>query len=260
VESIRAQLADVTLKRLPVLREQTGVKVEPTTIGGVKAFIITPSEVAEVNRERVLVHVHGGGYVLAPGEAGTPEAILMAAFGHIKVISVDYRMPPDFPYPAAMDDAMTVYREVVKTTAPKKVGIFGTSTGGGMTLAMVLRGKQEGLPLPGAIAPATPWSDMTKTGDTYFANEMVDNILVSNDGWLADAANLYANGHDLKDPMLSPVYGDLQGFPPTILTSGTRDLFLSNTVRVHRKLRGGGRCGRPDSLRGTVTCSISIRP
>ena len=82
-----------------------------------------------------------------------------------------------------------------------------------MTLAMVLRAKQEGLPLPGAIAPATPWSDMTKTGDTYFANEMVDNILVSNDGWLADAANLYANGHDIKDPMLSPVYGEFPGFP-----------------------------------------------
>ena len=81
---------------------------------------------------------------------------------------------------------------------------------------------------------------MTKTGDTYFANEMVDNILVSNDGWLADAANLYANGHDLKDPMQSPVYGDFHGFPPTILTSGTRDLFLSNTVRVHRKLRAAG--------------------
>jgi epsilon-lactone hydrolase len=224
----------------PAKTHNCNVKVEPTTIGGVKAFIIAPREVANGNRERVLVHVHGGGYVLAPGEAGIPEAILMAAFGRIKVISVDYRMPPDFPYPAAMDDAMAVYREVVKTTDPKKIGIFGTSTGGGMTLAMVLRAKQEGLPLPGAIAPATPWSDMTKTGDTYFANEMVDNILVSNDGWLADAANLYANGHDLKDPMLSPVYGDLEGFPPTILTSGTRDLFLSNTVRVHRKLRAAG--------------------
>jgi acetyl esterase/lipase len=72
------------------------------------------------------------------------------------------------------------------------------------------------------------------------ANEKVDNILVSNDGWLGDAAKLYANGHDLKDPQLSPVYGDLSGFPPTILTSGTRDLFLSNTVRVHRKLRQAG--------------------
>jgi acetyl esterase/lipase len=234
------QIADILLKDLPLLREKTGVKVEPTTIAGVKGFVVTPSEIAEKNRDRILLHVHGGGYVLSPGEAGTPEAILMAAVGHIKVISVDYRMPPDFPYPAALDDAMAVYREIVKTVAPQRIGIFGTSTGGGMTLAMVLRAKQESLPLPGAIAPATPWSDMTKTGDSYFSNEMVDNILVSNDGWLADAANLYANGHDLKDPMLSPVYGDLRGFPPTILTSGTRDLFLSNTVRVHRKLRAAG--------------------
>ncbi len=234
------QRADVTLKTLPTLREKMGVKAEPTIIGGVKAFIVTPSDVAEANRNRVLIHVHGGAYVLGPGEAGTSEAIMMAGRARIKVISVDYRMPPDFPYPAAMDDAVAVFKEVVKTTDPKKVGIFGTSTGGGMTLAMVLRAKKEGLPLPGAIAPGTPWSDMTKTGDTYFTNEMVDNVLVSNDGWLGDAANLYANGHDLRDPMLSPIYGDLQGFPPTILTSGTRDLFLSNTVRVHRKLRASG--------------------
>jgi monoterpene epsilon-lactone hydrolase len=231
---------DASLKVLPGLREKMAVKVEPTMIGGVKAFVVTPSEVAEANRNRVLVHVHGGGFVLSPGEAGTTEAILMAGHARIKVISVDYRMPPDFPYPAAVDDAMAVYKEVVKTTGAKKVGIFGTSTGGGMTLVMVLRAKKEGLPLPGAIAPGTPWSDMTKTGDSYFANEMVDNVLVSNDGWLGDAAVLYANGHDLKDPMLSPIYGDLQGFPPTILTTGTRDLFLSNTVRVHRKLREAG--------------------
>jgi len=234
------QRADFALKALPGLREKMGVKVEPTVIAGVKAFIVTPGEVAEANRNRLLVHVHGGGYVLGPGEAGTAEAILMAGQGHIKVISIDYRMPPDFPYPAAMDDAMAVYREILKTIDAKNVGIFGTSTGGGMTLAMVLRAKKEGLPLPGAIAPGTPWSDMTKTGDTYFTNETVDNVLVSNDGWLGDAAKLYANGHDLKDPMLSPVYRDLQGFPPTILTSGTRDLFLSNTVRVHSKLRAAG--------------------
>jgi len=229
-----------TLPTLPAMREKFRVTVEPATIGGVKVFIITPAEIAEANRGRVLVHVHGGGYVLSPGEAATPEGILMAGQARIKVISVDYRMPPDFPYPAAMDDAMAVYKEVIKTTDPKKIGIFGTSTGGGMTLAMVLRAKKEGLPLPGAIAPGTPWSDMTKTGDTYFTNDMVDNVLVSNEGWLGDAAKLYANGTDLKDPMLSPIYGDLSGFPPAILTSGTRDLFLSNTVRVHSKLRAAG--------------------
>jgi acetyl esterase/lipase len=161
----------------------------------------------------------------------------MAGYSGMKVISVDYRMPPDFPYPAALDDAVAVWKEVVKTTNHKNIAIFGTSTGGGMTLAMVLRAEREGLPLPAATAPGTPCSDMTKTGDTYFTNEMLDNVLVSNDGWLGDAAKLYANGHDLKDPMLSPVYGDFQGFPPT---SGTRDLFLSNTVRVHRETRATG--------------------
>jgi epsilon-lactone hydrolase len=232
--------ADLSLKALPGLREHLGVKVEPDVIAGVKVFRVTPNEVAEANRNRLLIHVHGGGYVLGPGEAGIAEAVLMAGRGHFKVISIDYRMPPEFPYPAAMDDAMAVYKEIVRTTDPKKIAIFGTSTGGGMTLAMVLRAKAEGLPLPAAIAPGTPWSDMTKTGDSYFTNDMVDNILVSNEGWLGEAAKLYANGHDLKDPMLSPIYGDMHGFPPTILTSGTRDLFLSNTVRVHRKLRDAG--------------------
>jgi len=104
----------------------------------------------------------------------------------------------------------------------------------------MLRIKQAGLPLPAAIAPGTPWTDLTKTGDSYFTNEGVDNVLVSYDGWLGEAAKLYANGHDLKDPMLSPVYGDVSRFPPTLLTSGTRDLFLSNTVRMHLKLRQAG--------------------
>lgn len=233
----RAQFA---LKGLPALREKMKVTYQPGMIAGVKVFTVTPSEISPANRNRLLLHVHGGGYVLNPGEAGLGEAILMAGHGRVKVVSVDYRMPPDFPYPAAMDDAMAVYRELVKTVDAKRIGIFGTSTGGGMTLAMVLRARAERLPLPGAIAPGTPWSDMTKTGDSYFTNDMIDNVLVSNEGWLGDAAKVYANGHDLKDPMLSPIYGDLRGFPPTILTTGTRDLFLSNTVRVHRKLRQAG--------------------
>jgi len=232
--------AQMTLKGLPALREKMNVTWQPGVIAGVKVFTVMPSEISPANRNRLLLHVHGGGYVLNPGEAGLGEAILMAAHGRVKVVSVDYRMPPDFPYPAAMDDAMAVYRELVKTVDAKRIGIFGTSTGGGMTLAMVLRARAERLPLPGAIAPGTPWSDMTKTGDSYFTNDTIDNVLVSNEGWLGDAAKVYANGHDLKDPMLSPIYGDLRGFPPTILTTGTRDLFLSNTVRVHRKLRQAG--------------------
>ena len=232
--------AQASIGLLPAMKEKLGVTVESTTIAGVHAFIVTPSRIPPANRHRLLVHVHGGGYVLGPGEAALPEAIFMAGFGGFKVISVDYRMPPDFPYPAAMDDAMAVYKAALKMAPPRNIAIFGTSTGGAMTLVMVLRAKAEKLPLPGAIAPGTPWSDLAKIGDSYETNEWVDNVLVTWDGWLGRAATLYANGHDMKDPQLSPIYGDFHGFPPTILTTGTRDLFLSNTVRTHRKLLRAG--------------------
>ncbi|GJD51504.1 Acetyl esterase [Methylobacterium crusticola] len=227
-------------KLVPGMLERLRVTVERTTIDGVRAFILTPETIPPENRDRLLVHVHGGCYVLNPGEAGLPEAIFMSGFGRFKVISVDYRMPPEATYPAAHDDAMTVWKAAVRMADPKKMAIFGTSAGGALTLAMVLRAKQEGLPLPAAIAPGTPMSDTTKVGDSFVTNAMLDNVLVSPDGFCDDGAKVYANGHDLRDPMLSPVYGDLRGFPPTILTTGTRDLLLSNTVRVHRKLRDAG--------------------
>jgi acetyl esterase/lipase len=229
-----------TIKNIPGLTERLKVKVEKTTIDGVRAFIVTPETVASENRDRVLIHMHGGCYVLNPGEAGLPEAMLMASFGRFKVISVDYRMPPEAPFPAALDDGMTVWKATLKNTDPAKIAIFGTSAGGALTLSMILKAKQDNVPMPAAIAPGTPMSDVTKVGDTFYTNEMIDNVLVSRDGFCDAGAKVYANGRDLKDPLLSPVYGEMKGFPPTILTSGTRDLLLSNTVRVHRKLRQAG--------------------
>ena len=225
---------------LPALRKRFGVSVQPSTIAGVKVFTVTPDSVPASNRDRLLVHFHGGAYVYNGGEACTTEAILTAANSKMKIISVDYRMPPDHPYPAAVDDAMAVWKELTQTHDPRKMAMIGSSAGGNLALVTVLRAKKEGLPLPAAIAPGTPWSDLTKTGDTFYTNDMVDNLLVTYDGLLEGAAKLYANGRDLKDPMISPIYGDLSGFPPAILTSGTRDLFLSNTVRAHRKLRAAG--------------------
>ena len=232
--------AAALVKNVPGMLERLKVKVEKTTIDGVRAYIVTPETIAPENRNRQLIHMHGGCYVLNPGEAGLPEAIFMAGFGHIKVINVDYRMPPEASFPAALDDGITVWKAALKTVDAKNMAIFGTSAGGALTLEMVLKAKELGLPLPGAIAPGTPMSDVTKVGDTFRTNAMLDNVLVSPDGFCDDGAKVYANGHDLKDPLLSPVYGDMKGFPPTILTSGTRDLLLSNTVRVHRKLRQAG--------------------
>ena len=232
--------AAAAIGRLPAMCERLRVKFERTAIEGVRAFVVTPDVLAPRNRDRLLLHFHGGCYVLGPGEAGLPEAIIMAGFGRFQVISVDYRMPPEAYFPAAVDDIVAVWRTLAKTRDPGKMAAFGASAGGALTLALILRAKQEGLPLPAAIASGTPMADTTKTGDTFYASELLDNVLVSRDGFCDAATRFYADGHDLADPLLSPVYGDFQGFPPTILTTGTRDLLLSNTVRVHRKLRQAG--------------------
>ncbi|QIQ21417.1 alpha/beta hydrolase [Zophobihabitans entericus] len=231
------ELAQFELQILPGIQQKFAVTIEQSQLANVNVFTITPKEIAPNNQERLLLHFHGGGYVLNPGKAGLSEAVMMAGYGQIKVISVDYRMPPDFPYPAAIDDAIAVYQELIKTHPTQKLGVFGTSTGGGMSLILALRASAEGLPLPAAIAAGTPWTDLTKTGDSYFTHEGIDNVLVSYDGWLGDAAQLYANGHDLTDPYLSPVYGNVKHFPPTLLITATRDLFLSNTIRMHWTLK-----------------------
>ena len=118
---------DATMKALPALREALGVKVEPMTIDGVNAHMVTPATIPPQNRNRLLVHVHGGCFVSFPGESGTAEAIYMAGFGKFKVLSVDYRMPPDHPYPAGLDDAMTVWKAATKMAKPKNMAIFGSS-------------------------------------------------------------------------------------------------------------------------------------
>jgi epsilon-lactone hydrolase len=227
-------------KSFDQVQKKFHVTVEKGELGGVTIYDIKPDAIPEENRRRVLMHVHGGAYVYGGGTNAASEGIILAHYGEIEVIAVDYRMPPEFPFPAALDDSVAVWKELIKTHTPRNMGIFGTSAGGGLTLATVIRLKELGLPLPGAIMAGTPWADLSKTGDTYATNEFVDNVLCTSNGLLEAAAKLYAGTHDLKEPLLSPIYGDLSGFPPTVLLSGTRDQFLSNTVRVHQKLLQSG--------------------
>ena len=236
-----AKKAEQDLVHLDQLRKLCPTDVKTGITGGVKTYLVTPESVLEDSTNQVLIHLRGGGYVFNSGEGGLGEAILMAYHGKMKVISVDYRMAPDFPFPAALDDAVTVYNEVLKTYKPTNIGIFGTSAGGGLAAATVLKLRDLNIPLPGAVGLGTPWADLAKTGDTCYTNEYIDDVLVEYDGLLEACAKLYTGSHDMKDPFISPVYGDFtKGFPPTILTSGTRDMFLSDTVRMHRKLRQAG--------------------
>src|SRR4051812_6097653 len=108
-----------TIRNLPGLTERLKVKVEKTNIEGVRAFVVTPETVSAENRDRVLIHMHGGCYVLNGGEAGLPEAMLMASLGRFKVVSVDYRMPPEAYFPAALEDGMGVWKGLLKSTDPQ---------------------------------------------------------------------------------------------------------------------------------------------
>jgi epsilon-lactone hydrolase len=231
----------VVSQMLVGLRNKFGITIVPEIINGVHCYVITPKVINPINKHRLLLGLHLGGFVFGEGENGTGvlESMVTAGLTGYKVIEIDYRMLPEYPFPAAMDDAMAVWKEVIKTNKPGNIGIFGTSAGGSMALSLVQRAKKEGLPLPGAVVSGSPWSDMSKTGDTYYTNDGIDNMAANGAFWDA-VVKLYANGRDLKDPLISAVYGDFSGFPPTFLVSGTRDLFLSNTVRVQEKLLQAG--------------------
>jgi monoterpene epsilon-lactone hydrolase len=217
--------------------DQLGVKSEPMTVNGIPGYMLTPNTIAPENKDRILLHAHGGCYVMGGG--GTGEGVLMAGFGKIKVFSVDYRRPPNAFFPAALDDVVNAWKGVIKMGDPKKMGMIGLSAGGALVLSAVHKLKAENGVLPAAIAPGTPMADLTGKGDSMEVNKFVDNVLPGYGR--CDAMGVYyAKGHDLKDPLLSPIFGDFKGFPPAILTTGTRDTLLSSTVRVHRKLRQAG--------------------
>lgn len=217
----------------------TGVAVAEDTIAGVKVYRLTPPKIAPEHRNQLFLHIHGGAWAFNGGMAAVGEGVEIAAKLGIPVISIDYRRPPDFPAPAAMDDIVAVYADIVKTRRPARIAMGGTSAGGNLALVATLRLKDLGLPLPAAIFAGTPVVDMNKTGDSRFLNDGVDPGLTW-DGLIAGAAKIYAGERSYDDPYLSPIRADVSGFPPTYLVTGTRDLLLSDTVLIHAKLREAG--------------------
>lgn len=212
--------------------------VETTTIAGVTVHVATPTNLPEQNRGRAWITVHGGGFVNLAGAWARAEAALMAAEWSTVAYGVDYRVPPDHPYPVPVDDVVAVYRQLIERYEPQQIVLYGTSAGGNLIVAATLKARDQGLAVPGALIVGTPEADLTESGDTFETLRYLDGRLPVP---IPDSIALYADGHDLRDPYLSPVFADFSpGFPPTYIQSGTRDLFLSNSVRLHRALRNAG--------------------
>jgi acetyl esterase/lipase len=203
---------------------------------GAKVFDIVPAGLAP-DRTGIVLDIHGGALILCGGDLCRIMGMNTATRLQRRVWSVDYRMPPDHPYPAALDDCIAAYRALLREYAPEQIIVSGGSAGGNLAAALMLRARDEGLPLPAGLVLGTPEADLTESGDSFQTNDGVDPMLRS----LMPVNLLYANGQDLRHPYLSPLFGDFaKGFPPTLLTTGTRDLYLSNTVRMHRALRAAG--------------------
>jgi acetyl esterase/lipase len=210
---------------------------EPGELGGVPVFDVRPDGVDCGPDAPVYLDIHGGALLMGGGEVCRRMNIGLAMRTGMHTIGVDYRMPPDHPYPVPLDDCVAAYRALLDRYRPEQIAVGGGSAGGNLAPALLLRAHDEGLPMPAALVLLTPECDLTESGDSFDVLEGVDVVLVRR---LRETVELYANGHDLAHPYLSPLFGDLAPFPPTFVQSGTRDLFLSNSVRMHRALRAAG--------------------
>jgi len=235
-----AQLDEGKVDLVRNISERYSITVEHDTIEGVNVYHVTPAEVAPALEDKLFIHAHGGAFVLNGGEAGTIEAMVIAHLAKIRVLSIDYRMPPRHPAPNGRDDVVTVYRHLLNQRPAQTMALGGSSGGANLVMGMVQHLIELGVDVPSALYLGTPGADMSKTGDSYYINDGIDRNIVTYDGFIEASVRLYAKGRDLKDPLVSPLYGDFHGFPPTFLVTGTRDLLLSATVRTHIKLRQTG--------------------
>jgi epsilon-lactone hydrolase len=215
------------------------VNIEEKMISGVRTGIITPLETPETNRGRVLINLHGGGFNSDSGSM--IEGVPICSLAKIKVVSVYYRLAPENPFPAAVNDVVAVYKELLKDYQPKNIGIFGTSAGGILTAEVAVKLKQSSLPLPGALGLFSILADYSRPADSQnlFALNGLPGILSPQDP-NKRIGEEYAPNTDPRDPVLSPLYADLHGMPPSLLVTSTRDILLSNTSIFHRALLSAG--------------------
>lgn len=214
------------------------VTIDDRTIGGVPVRVVTPPDIPFDNHDKILVNLHGGGFNSDSGSY--TESIPIASYTRIKVIAVLYRLAPEYPFPAAVDDSIAVYKELIKVYKPEKIVIYGTSAGAILTGEVAVKLKQLGLPEPGGLGIFSGMGDFARAGDSIsmYALRGLAGHLDPPDPGAHDP--YYVGSTDAKDPVLSPIYADLHGMPPTLFVTSGRDLLLSGTANLHRAFLNAG--------------------
>ena len=238
--------AETIEEKIAVYRKETSLdiaslifgdfKAEETELGGRPATWINHDSFPS---DRAVIFLHGGGYIGGSVFYSRNQASDVAkATGH-RVVSLEYRLAPENPYPAALEDLLAAYRELLATgLAPGAISLVGLSAGGGLAIAGVLAMKLAGLPLPGSVVGLSPWCDLTLSQITVRANRDKD-IMISPE-LLETAAGLYTAGHERTDPLISPVFGDLTGFPPLMIQVAAEEILLGEAIEIaNRAVKSG---------------------
>jgi len=229
--------------------KQFDVSVTRKKLGGVPVLEVTPK--GWVDNGKLLIYTHGGAYTLFSARSTMGSAALAAATTGLRVISVDYTNPPRARWQEVTEQVVKVFKALNKQGfAMKDLGIYGDSAGGGLAAGAVLKLRDKGLGMPAAVVLWSPWADITETGDTYMTlKDAEPNYLYATA--LGPSADAYADRKDQKNPYVSPVYGDFtKGFPPTLIQGGTREIFLSNFVRLYQALDTAGQTVKLDIYEG----------
>ena len=207
-------------------------------MAGVPVRIVTPDGMPDANRNKVLMNLHGGGFNSDSGSY--TESIPIAGYSKIKVVAVIYRLAPEHAFPAAVDDSVAVYKELLKTYQPRHIVIYGTSAGAVLTAEVAARLKQLALPLPAALGIFSGLGDFARHGDSE-AIFRLRGLSGHLDPPLPETRDReYLAGTDPRDPVLSPIFSDLHGLPPTLFITSGRDLLLSGTANLHRAYLNAG--------------------
>ena len=185
-----------------------------------------------------VMYLHGGGYIFGNLETHRQICTYLSHAAQAQVLGVDYRLAPEHPYPAALDDALGWYRTLLQQVPAQHLILAGDSAGGGLVLACLQAAKQENLPMPAGVVLFSPWVDLTCSGDTY--QTLADVDVMFHPDSLKQAAAMYLNGHPTTDPRASPLFGNFSGLPPMLIFASHHELLLSDAMRLHEKAIANG--------------------